>query len=171
MDERSKRTVESVQSPVKTIFAIISLATAAHAAEPDAAVKIDHVVEGIYFQTNGFQTTILELKDGRYRFWFSNNDKIIGDLTKYPLTGPYTTNGGQVTFVSTNTYSMQMFDQKSQQTNQVLQTNVWTFRAYKGEPTLWRPDGITHWQPTKRMSSYAMLQPTQRKPEEIWRGN
>lgn len=195
MDGRSGLAVRSVQS-MKIIFVLTLLALVACAAEVDSPKPIGHVVDGVYFQKNMFQTTIVELKDGKCRFWFSSDMKIGGEMTQYPLTGAYVINGGEISFISTNSYRRWKNNISKTVTNAdgtltfvvggtppddspksetqvwpLLKTNRWTVMNYKGQTTLWRPDGLTHWKQTGQASSYAVMFPTQKRPEEIWSGN
>ena len=106
MDGRSTKAVGSVQHAMKTIFALtlLVMAMVAYAAEVDSTTPIGRVVEGVYFQNNMFQKTLLELNDGKYRFWFSSDMRMRGELTRYPLIGDYATNGGWITLITTNTF-------------------------------------------------------------------
>jgi hypothetical protein len=174
---------------MKTIWALALLALVAHAVEQISPVPVGRVVEGTYAQRNGFQTTIVELKEGRYRYWFSSDMKIGGEVTAFPLSGPYTAANSEVTFVVTNTYvnyssirtngtglllsgSPDLTPGALVKTNvrHFLITNRWTFMNHDGKTTLWRPDAIRDWEQTKRLNGYGVLFPASKKPEEIWTG-
>ena len=40
-----------------------------------------------------------------------------------------------------------------------------------GKTTLWRPSALEHWAEKKKLDGYGILRRTDKKPEEIWRGN
>lgn len=112
------------------------------------------VEEGVYFFRNGFSTLILELRDGRYRYWFSS-DVISGDEPKYPLTGRYTTIGPTIRLESEQRYIQ----------------DQWTFRKLNGETTLWRPNALEYWSAKRAFDYYGVLYPTKLKPEDVWQKN
>ena len=152
---------------MKIIFAALlcALVTRAYAQSPPTPVGA--VKEGVYFLNGMFQTTIVELKDGQFRFWFSSDAKIGGDETKYPLSGRYATNSGQITIVTTNSYTWPDFNGQTKTMHHLPRTNVWTFINYQGQTTLWRPEALKYWEEAKKVDGYGVLFPTDHKPEEI----
>jgi hypothetical protein len=184
VDGRSGEAVGSVQQSMKASFALtlLIMAMVAYSAEVDSATPVGRVVEGVYFQRNMYQKTLMELNDGKYRFWFSSDARMRGELTQYPLVGEYATNGGEIIFITTNTYPggglntgnvTTNVDSAKAQTNvfHFLRTNRWTFMNYKGQTTLWRADGVKLWEQTGKASSYTVAFPVQKKPEDIWSGD
>jgi hypothetical protein len=116
------------------------------------ATPMQTVEEGVYFFRNGFSTLILELHDGRYRYWFSS-DVITGDEPTYPLTGRYVAEGATIRL----------------EHQQRHMQDRWTFRKLNDETTLWRPTAITWWRDKRAFDYYGVLYPTKLKPEDIWR--
>jgi hypothetical protein len=106
--------------------------------------------EGTYYSQNMYSTTVLELKDGRFRYWFSSDLRGPREPS-YPLTGNYRTNGGTITLAH----------------KEIYQTN-WTFMTYEGKATLWRPTALNHWNETRKVDPWGVLYPTVEKSEVIW---
>jgi hypothetical protein len=180
---------------MKTVIAFLLLTLVTRVAAQTEPTPIKIAQEGVYFLDGMFQTTILELKDGKFRYWFSSDAKVMGE-PNYPVSGKYTTNGGAITFValaSSNIWqsvsktmtnatngnietSVQMRGWDGTMkgtlfTNYFFGTNTWTFMSYTGKTTLWRPEALKLWNEKKQLDGYGILIPTSRKPEEIWPGN
>ena len=47
----------------------------------------------------------------------------------------------------------------------------YTFINHTGKTTLWRPEALKYWAEKKDLDGYGILFPTDKKPEQIWRGN
>lgn len=77
------------------------------------------------FVTYGYHTTVLELKDGKFRYWFSS-DAVLEEL-KYPLEGSYTTEGDKISLKHEKIYPPQV---------------DWTAKSVDGVLTLWRSDAL-----------------------------
>jgi len=107
------------------------------------------VEEGVYFLDTGFSYTILELKDGHFRYWFSTD--VLTSHPKYPVAGNYTVNDATVRLIHKG--------------NGV--EDIWTFRKINDETTLWRPNAVKSWHKEKGFDSYGILLPTKLKPEDI----
>ena len=71
-------------------------------------------------QEGGFRDETLELKEGRFRYWFSS-DVIVPNAPKYPMEGSYECKGDQLILSSGKTY---------------------TIRSLKEINSLWRPTPI-----------------------------
>jgi len=149
------------------------------------------VQEGVYFLDGMFQTTILELKDGKFRYWFSSDFRFAGQPS-YPQSGKYSTNGATVQFVTlmasniwqsgarriTNatgqiqdTVGFGGWDGTTNgtlHTNVLWTTNAWTFFRYKGQTTVWRSHAVKSWENKRELDGYGIYFATDRKPEEIW---
>ena len=156
---------------MKTTFVIMLLALVVPASAQNPPTPIGTVKEGVYFLGGMFQTIIVELKDGQFRFWFSSDMKLSGDLTRYPHTGKYGTNGGEITFVTTNSYVRRGLGGETSYTNHLVQTNRWTFMTHDGKTTLWRPEALKQWKEKRELDGYGILFSTDKKLEEIWHGN
>lgn len=89
----------------------------------------------------GFQLERLELKDGRFRYWFSS-DVIHPNPPKYPIEGAYEFKGDQLVLSSGKTY---------------------TVRTLQGTRTLWRPVAVDYWDHYQIIDVYGILQRVDRK--------
>jgi hypothetical protein len=155
-------------------IALICLTRLAYA--DSLPVPIDHVEDGVYTlyshelipeekrQFSGyFQTTILELKDGQFRYWFRSDYKPFGEQIHYPLTGTYAAKEGTVTIV-TKTGPITII--ANQPPREFTQTYAWKLMTYQGKAILW-PALMGPPQPGK--IPHGVLVRTNRKPEEIWK--
>lgn len=122
------------------------------------------VQEGTYFLDGMFQTTILELQGGRFRYWF-RSDLRFGKEPSYPLTGTYTTNGGTISFELQLSTRTNPFDKTEKA---VFVTERWEFMNYKGQTTLWGTNALGAWKENPTHQPHPVLFPTTRRPEEIW---
>jgi len=82
--------------------------------------------DGVYVTYSLGHSTVLELKDKRFRYWFTS-DRIPLEKIDYPLEGDFTTVGDSIVLEYRNVTQ--------------LQSN-WTFRTVEGVVTLWRPDAL-----------------------------
>ena len=136
-------------------------------------VLLDHVEDGVYTLEGSqvrpdrnrvaFQTTILELKDGQFRYWFQSDMKI-GEEPTYPLTGKFAVEGGKVT-IEIKIATMKGFTGRPPR--DFYRTEVWQFMKYQGKTVLW---------PTKLLGApkggappHNVLFRTDRQAEEIWK--
>jgi hypothetical protein len=113
---------------------------------------------GVFFTYTGYMTTVLELKEGRFRYWFESDARASVE-PDYPLSGVYS--------VTNNTIVLKH--------EQVFQKQ-WTFRTVNGLVTLWRPDAMQFKPDTKfnlkQLSSYgagSILTPSDKPPENLWK--
>jgi hypothetical protein len=118
-----------------------------------APTPLRSVQEGVYFFQNNYSTTVLELMDGNFQYWFRSDVRRSSEPA-YPLTGNYTTSGGVLTLPH----------------KEIYETN-WTCMSYDGKPTLWRPSALKYWEESKKIDPYGVLFLTTRKPGEIWDAN
>jgi hypothetical protein len=178
---------------MKTVIAFLLLTLVTRVAAQTEPTPIKIAQEGVYFLDGMFQTTILELKDGKFRYWFSSDAKVMGE-PNYPVSGKYTTNGGAITFVAlANSNIWQSVSRTKTNettgtvessvhfgnwdgttngrltTNYFWSTNIWTFMSYTGTTTLWRPEALKLWKEKKQLDGYGILFPASKRPEEIWR--
>jgi hypothetical protein len=79
---------------------------------------------GVFVTNTGYMTTVLELKDGKFRYWFQSDSKSRNE-PKYPLAGDYSVINNRITL---------KHDRVSQK--------HWTFLNVDGFVTLWRPDAL-----------------------------
>jgi len=101
-------------------------------------------------RSDGYSSTVLELKDGRFRYWFSSDVKT-GHEPQYPLSGEYSVSGDTITLH-----------------NAQVSQNAWTFRTVECVLTLWRPDAIDYYNQEKGFHSYGILWSTDEPAEEAW---
>ena len=118
---------------------------AQNAPTPFGAVK-----DGVYFAQNGYSTTIIELRDGQFRYWFDSDTKK-KPLPNYPLSGKYSAQRETITLPHKDIHEQE-----------------WTFMTFDGKVTLWRRAALKYWDETKKIDHYGVLFPTDRKPEDIW---
>jgi hypothetical protein len=97
-------------------------------------------------QEGGFQRETLELKDGRFHYWFSS-DVILPNPPKYPVEGSYEFKGDQLVLSNGKTY---------------------TVRSLKGLRSLWGPTAVDYWDQHQVIDVYGILLPVEsiesRKP-------
>jgi hypothetical protein len=112
---------------------------------------------GVFFTYTGYMTTVLELKDGRFRYWFETDVKRATE-PNYPLMGEYTVHEGVLTL-------------KHPQVSQPQ----WTFRVVNGLLTLWRPDAMEFspdtrfdLQQLKNYGAGSILTFTEKPAEDVW---
>ena len=119
---------------------------------------------GVFFTYTGYMSTVLELKDGHFRYWFESDAKD-SDEPKYPLSGEYSTVGNTITLKHDK-----IFPPQSQ----------WTFRAVNGVITLWRPDALEGYQTgtnldlldipsLKKYGAGSIVVFSDKKPDDLWK--
>ena len=164
-------------------FSLVTLALAMRVAAQEAPTPLGRVPEGVYvsapqrgaFATN---TTILELKDGRFRHWVRKVDSSFGPgrtnsaaaratnsarsaVNIVLQSGEYATNAGTVTFVVRTDWSRRS-------------TNRWTCVEYLGQTLLWTEVAQQRWEKEKRLAKgmfpSQVLFLTNQAPEQILDG-
>ncbi len=118
------------------VLLLLSLFSGCHLQARPAAV------DGVYTlceEVQGYSGETLELKDGKFRYWFYS-DVATGDEPKYPLTGTYTVNGS----------SVKLDHPQIRRDERVLAT-------VNGVRVLWRADGLKAWEKDQRLHPYAIL--------------
>lgn len=115
-------------------------------------------VDGVFFTFTGYMTTVLELKDGRFRYWFESDAKSDPE-PDYPLTGTYSVANNVITLDHDQVFQKQ-----------------WTCRASDGLVTLWRPDAMEtppaeplDMKQLKSSGGGNILTLTHRPAEEVWK--
>jgi hypothetical protein len=151
---------------MKTLLAALLVLLADLVSGQEKPVPLETVQDGVYFLDGWAQTTILELKEGRFRYWFRSDAKF-GKEPTYPLTGTYTNEGhGRISFerkVTTSGFTVN--DQLIEK--DFFKTERWEFMRHKGQVTLWTSNSLVSWQ---EKHPHPVLFPTNRKPEDIWEG-
>jgi len=119
------------------IVAILSAACCGPKPQQAAALR-----EGTYQLCNevsGYSRERLELKDGRFKYWFESDSKS-GKEPTYPLSGTYTIDGNKLNLKHAKIhYCDRMIDKVN------------------GIDVLWRDDGLALWKKDKRIHPYAVL--------------
>ena len=110
------------------------------------------VEEGVYYFNAGLSKLVLELRNGRFRYWFFT-DAAGGSNSTYPVTGKYSARGATIQLLCAPGDL----------------EDVWTFRKIDSATTLWRPNAVRCWHEKKGFDCYGVLYATERKPEDIWR--
>lgn len=152
---------------MKTLLAfVLAIASGITFAAESPKVEVGVPKDGV-FLTRGWHSIVLELKGGKFRYWFVSDAKIKGLERKYPLEGSYKTEGDKITLEHPT-----MID---------LESN-WTVRTVDGVTTLWRQDALEIWKkgelqiysPDKGhflgSGAGSILVPTKRSAEEAWGG-
>ena len=109
-----------------------------------------------------FQTAILELKDGQFRYWFQSDAKF-GEEPIYPQTGKYAVEGGKVT-IEIKIATMKGF--AGGPPRDFFRTEVWQFMKYEGKTVLWPTKPIGP--PKGGAPPHNVLFRTYRQAEDIW---
>ncbi len=110
---------------MKAIILAIGMIFPAAAAD-QAKIAPATPADGVYV-TYGDHSIVLELKGGKFRYWFSSDAKIAGDELKYPLAGTYSTDGDKIVLKHEKITAPQ---------------GEWTARQVDGVLTLWRSDAL-----------------------------
>ena len=115
--------------------------------------KTGHLKEGVYAHTDPYSKEIVELKSGRFRYWFSSDMKTNADPS-YPLSGRYDFRDGFVLL-----HHQQIYQPK------------FRFRIFKGVATLWNKMALDYWREHPTDQQFRTLFRQQYTAEEIWRSD
>ncbi len=115
-------------------WAVVSLFAAAARAE-----GAPRGVDGVYHLHNGYQSETLELRGGRFRYWFSTDyGASNGDR---PLRGTYALDGSTLTLHGPELHL----------------GNVRMFHSFRGLEALWRPYALKRWLRKEGLNTYGIL--------------
>ena len=153
------------RTSMKILLAALFFLLAGFVSGQETPVPLGTVQDGVYFLDGWPQTTILELKGGRFRYWFRSDMKF-GKEPTYPLSGVYSNSGGIIFFDRNLGTSGIIVNGKLFEKN-VFETERWEFMRYRGQVTLWTSNSLASW---KERHPHPVLFPTNRKPEDIWEG-
>jgi len=99
-------------------------------------------LEGVYCtcsEIGGFSGTVLELRDGKFRYWFYSD--VMGlDEPRYPITGDYLVRGNRLVLGDKRIYEQNWFSD-----------------TVNGIRVLWRDDGRQVWREQHKIYDYAVL--------------
>lgn len=111
--------------------------------------------DGVFKQANRYSSTVLEIKDGYFRYWFSSDvppiDPVTGKAPRFPLTGKYLLKGDTVILKHEQIYQKH-----------------WAFRRLGGVLTLWRTGAIDYYNKKKDFDPYGILRITNKTAEQAW---
>lgn len=138
-----------------TFLISLIFALASYAADEPPVPQAARPQNGVFKLANGYSSTVLELKDGHFRYWFRSDVAYIDPVTRrephYPLSGKYLLRGDTVIL----------------EHDQIFQKQ-WTFRMLNGVLTLWRTEAIDYYNREKRFDSYGILRSTSKPAEKAW---
>jgi hypothetical protein len=100
------------------------------------------LADGVYSmcdEVSGYSGEIVELKDGKFRYWFYS-DVLTGREPEYPLNGDYRISGTTL-----------ILDHKQ------IHSKERSIAVVNGINVLWREDGLKLWEKEKRIHPYAVL--------------
>ena len=109
--------------------------------------------EGVYAHTDPYNKEIIELKNGRFRYWSSSDMKTNFDPS-YPLTGRYEFSDGILLLKHAKIWKPR-----------------WRFRIFKGVPTLWSKTALEFWRSHPKEQQFRTLFKQRYRSEEIWRSD
>jgi hypothetical protein len=110
-------------------------------------------LEGVYCtpaEIGMFSGTILELKAGKFRYWFYS-DVGGGDTPQYPLAGDYSERNGVLHL-----------------THELVYQREWFPDVVNGIPVLWRADARKAWHKDKKVYDYGVLLKTEEQGKCDW---
>lgn len=145
---------------MKTIFTFIFFLVSCFCAfAEDLTLAPAKPQNGVFFTYTGYMTTVLELKDGHFRYWFESDAKLLEE-PNYPLAGEYSISGDTITLKHDQVFQKQ-----------------WTFKSVNNIVTLWRPDAIDGYKSDKgldfkHLKSYgtgSILVGTDKTAEALWK--
>ena len=114
---------------MKTTLLSVGVAFLSHSsAYSDAPPKIEitQPQDGVYVTFGLGHSIVLELKEERFRYWFSS-DRIPLEKVEYPLEGSFTVVGDSIALEHKKLIPL---------------SSNWTFRTIDGVVTMWRSDAI-----------------------------
>src|SRR3954469_19213374 len=117
------------RTSMNILMAAVFFSLADFVSGQEKPVPLGTVQDGVYFLDGMFQTTIVELKEGRFRYWFRSDVKF-GKEPAYPLSGTYTRNGGSISFEVKDTTITNRFNKTEKD---FFHTEQWEFMRYQGQ--------------------------------------
>jgi len=104
----------------------------------------DKGIDGVYVlceEVKGFSGETLELKNGKFRYWFYTDYIVVGDKQpQYPLKGAYSVEGNTLVLNNKEIHSPQR-----------------TLDIINGVRVLWRDDGLKAWKKDRILHPYGVL--------------
>jgi hypothetical protein len=109
--------------------------------------------EGVYARVDPYTREIVELRNGRFRYWFSS-DAISDSDPHYPLSGRYSLSEDSVVLNHAQVDHPQF-----------------RFRMFNGVATLWNKTALDYWRDQPKKKQFCTLFKQAYTPEEIWRSD
>jgi hypothetical protein len=137
---------------------VSGLCTVLIADEP--TIKSAKPQEGVFFSYTGYTATVLELKDGHFRYWWESTEMKMPKEPVYPVTGDYSTLGDTITLERDGIGNLQ---------------SHWTFRSLDGAVTLWRRDAMGSFKIDKYLNMIkkyggdSLLVKTDKPANDVWK--
>jgi len=108
--------------------------------------------EGVFVRLGTNSSTVLELKDGKFRYWFDSAAKL--EPRKYPLLGEYTVEDHTITL-----HHDLILDSQ----------NFWTFHKHDDEISAWNLDAFEFYRTEGKLSKHGILKHTTQTAEEAYK--
>jgi len=105
-------------------------------------------IDGVYHLHNGYQSETLELRNGRFRYWFWSDAG--GGNGRLPMEGTYSVDGTTVTL-----------------NGHILLGNQRVFHTLKGLDALWQPHALEAWLTKGSFSSYGIIVKVPHPPKDL----
>lgn len=141
--------MQPIRSMLVLLVVVLALVVAAVAIDPmRPTLTTSPLFEGIYVSTSeirGFTGTILELKSGKFRFWFYSD--VGSNDTELPEAGTYTVKDGSV---------------------QLSTGRSWYVGNVGSIGLLWRDDALHAWEYDERIYDYGILMRTDAAVPAHW---
>jgi hypothetical protein len=109
---------------IASLIAAVFLVTPSSVLAEEPKIEKARPQNGV-FVTYGWHTIVLELKNGKFRYWFSSDVK--GEVVAYPLEGTYSTTEDKIVLKHYKFIPIE---------------SIWTFRTVDGVLTMWRSDAM-----------------------------
>lgn len=106
--------------------------------------------EGVFVLSGAHSSTVLELKDGKFRYWFENDVKL-KPPREYPLSGDYSVKNCTITLHNDLILGSQ---------------RTWTFYKLNGEITAWNLNGFEAYRDEGKLPADCILKQTVQSAEE-----
>lgn len=108
---------------------------------------------GVFVQSDDNASTLLELKDGKFRYWF-DSDEFHKPRHMYPLSGDYSIEASKLTLHNELIPESQ---------------STWTFYKLNGNVTVWSQPALQHYQTQKKLAATGILEQTVQTADEAYK--
>ena len=132
------------------LLLFVAVATTTCAAT--AAEEVPRAVDGVYHFHNGYQSETLELRGGRFRYWFSTDYGASNG--KRALEGTYAIAGATLTLLGPELHL----------------GNKRIFHSFRGIDALWRPYALERWLRKEGLNTYGIMFRLPHPPKKLYDG-